>query len=138
MIALSSSQQQQQQQQAPFTVLADFVCTNSIQFSEWIDGFNMLLNKAPATDETRVLIQQLTEHECQLSLLGITANNIQVLNMENVEVPELPIDADFYYEADGSVRDGISALENFLNGGGEVKVKESLQSYDSDEEEPSK
>ncbi|KAJ3140857.1 hypothetical protein HK100_008732 [Physocladia obscura] len=135
MIALSSSQQQQQ---TPSTTLADFVCLNPIQFSEWIDGFNMLLNKAPATDETRELIHQLTEHELQLSLLGITANNIKVPNIENVEVPELPMDADFYYEADGSVRDGISALENLLNGGGGIKVKESLQSYDSDEEESSK
>ncbi|KAJ3385278.1 hypothetical protein HDU84_002382 [Entophlyctis sp. JEL0112] len=145
----------------PVTTLAQFACTHATQYSEWVDGFNMLLDRSIATQDTAALILQLTQHEMRLGLLGITGNGFvdavaaatggesssggdhSVGGRDDaaptdhddstvVEVPELPNNLAFFYQDSGA-----GGLQEGI-GGLEALLSElnakSLEGFDSDNE----
>ncbi|KAJ3071186.1 hypothetical protein HDU98_005703 [Podochytrium sp. JEL0797] len=123
------------------TTLADFCCANPTQYSEWVDGFCMLLDKNICTQETAVLILQLTQHELSLSLLSVVGNALEISDGV-AEVPEPPSNMDFYFDSDGrggeegedGLQEGVKGLKSLLTELNELKVKELLDLYDSEEE----
>ncbi|KAI9335471.1 ELMO/CED-12 family-domain-containing protein [Obelidium mucronatum] len=121
------------------TSLADFICSTTTQFSEWVDGFNMLLDRNICTQETAALILQLTENELKLSLLSVTGNALEIPagGGDLPELPDLPPmgPSDFYYDAEGGgLQEGISGLQSLMMELSELKVKELLEVYDSEDE----
>ncbi|ORY49129.1 hypothetical protein BCR33DRAFT_714183 [Rhizoclosmatium globosum] len=115
------------------TSLADFACANTTQYSEWVDGFNMLLDKNIGTKETAKLILELTDHEMKLSLLNITGNGLEIPLGAAPELPEYP-SMDFYYNEGGSLEEGISGLKTIVAELSQLRVKELLDVYESDED----
>jgi len=77
--------------------LADFICDNNTQFSEWVDGFNMLLDKNISNKITADLIGQLTEIGVKICLLDLTGEKVDIPGTVP-EVPEFPTVMKFYYD----------------------------------------
>src|SRR5438067_1249250 len=74
----------------PDTVLAEFIATDYIQFSEWTDGFNMLFDKNISSKDTAEFIHILTEIGVKVKLLDLSGEKVEI--PQNIEVPsKLPI-----------------------------------------------
>ncbi|KAJ3264966.1 hypothetical protein HDU77_007055 [Chytriomyces hyalinus] len=118
--------------------LADFVCHTKREYSEWIDAFNMLLDKNISTQETATLILQLTDLELKVALLGITGSGLSVPSVApelgDPPIPSVP----FYYRGggDGGSDDGREArmggLQSLVS---DMKVRELLDVYESGDDE---
>ncbi|CAG8820356.1 14372_t:CDS:2, partial [Gigaspora margarita] len=82
----------------PDTVLADFMSSDYVQFSEWTDGLNMLFDKNIGSRDTAEFIQILTEIGVKVKLLDLSGERVEI--PQSVEVPrELPVvDNGFYYD----------------------------------------
>ncbi|KAJ3117603.1 hypothetical protein HDU96_006201 [Phlyctochytrium bullatum] len=92
------------------TSLADFVCSSAVQYSEWTDGFNMLLDKNIANRETAEYIHQLTEVGVKLALLDLTGEGIDIPAF-TPELPELPNVWTYYYDENGGgLKEGLGGL----------------------------
>ncbi|KAJ3190735.1 hypothetical protein HK101_008431, partial [Irineochytrium annulatum] len=80
---------------------------NPIQFGEWTDGFNMLLDKNIANRETADFIHQLADVGVKLALLDLTGEGADV-PAAPPEIPELPTNWAFYYDEEGGgLREGL-------------------------------
>ncbi|KND04294.1 uncharacterized protein SPPG_00027 [Spizellomyces punctatus DAOM BR117] len=86
--------------------MADFVCSSAVQYSEWTDGFNMLLDKNIANRDTAEYIQQLTDVAVKLALLDLTGDGIDVAAVSTVDVPDLPTSSTFWYDDGAGVAGG--------------------------------
>src|SRR6266498_454883 len=62
----------------PDTVLADFMTTDNIQYSEWTDGFNMLFDKNISSNDTAEFIQVLTEIGVRVKLLDLSGEKVEI------------------------------------------------------------
>lgn len=98
-------QQQQQQQDLIFRIITtaedtsgntsdgviqiEIICLNPTQFSEWTDGFNMLLERPIQNKDTAEFVNSLSDLELRLHLLDIAAEGIE-LPKEDPVLPELP------------------------------------------------
>ncbi|KAI9141182.1 ELMO/CED-12 family-domain-containing protein [Paraphysoderma sedebokerense] len=82
---------------SPETSVADFICTNSTQFSEWTDGFNMLFDRSISNKDTAEFITSLTDVQVRLSLLDVMAERWEIPNAMP-EIPQFPSDVSFYYD----------------------------------------
>ncbi|CAG8526137.1 1084_t:CDS:2 [Racocetra fulgida] len=82
----------------PDTVLADFMASDYVQFSEWTDGLNMLFDKNIGSRDTAEFIQILTEIGVKVKLLDLSGERVEI--PQSVEVPrELPVvENGFYYD----------------------------------------
>ncbi|KAJ3097778.1 hypothetical protein HDU97_004558 [Phlyctochytrium planicorne] len=90
--------------------LADFVCSNSVQYAEWTDGFNMLLDKNIANRETAEYIRQLTEVGVKLALLDLTGEGVDIPTFAP-DVPESPSVWSYHYDEEGGgLREGLGGL----------------------------
>ncbi|KAI8853219.1 hypothetical protein BC829DRAFT_414020 [Chytridium lagenaria] len=90
--------------------LADFVCSSPVQYAEWTDGFNMLLDKNIANRETAEYIHQLTEVGVKLALLDLTGEGVDV-PLFAPELPETPALWTFHYDEEGGgLREGLGGL----------------------------
>ncbi|CAG8749019.1 1632_t:CDS:2, partial [Racocetra persica] len=70
----------------PDTVLADFVASDYVQFSEWTDGLNMLFDKNIGSRDTA----EFTEIGVKVKLLDLSGERVEI--PQSVEVPrELPV-----------------------------------------------
>ncbi|KAI8824188.1 ELMO/CED-12 family-domain-containing protein [Fimicolochytrium jonesii] len=85
--------------------MADFICSTQVQYSEWTDGFNMLLDKNIVNRDTADYIAALTDVAVTLALLDLTGENIDVVAAateteagSELEYPTGP----FYYDDGGS------------------------------------
>ncbi|TPX57439.1 hypothetical protein PhCBS80983_g03831 [Powellomyces hirtus] len=86
--------------------MADFICATSTQYSEWTDGFNMLLDKNISNRDTAEYIRMLTEVAVTLALLDVTGESIDVVSAAaeidgagmELNVPTAP----FWYDDGGS------------------------------------
>ncbi|KAJ3219608.1 hypothetical protein HDU67_000096 [Dinochytrium kinnereticum] len=92
------------------TSLADFVCSSPVQYSEWTDGFNMLLDKNIANRETAEYIHQLTEVGVKLALLDLTGEGVDIPQFAP-DLPEAPGGWSFHYDEEGGgLREGLGGL----------------------------
>ncbi|KAJ3279070.1 hypothetical protein HK104_001797 [Borealophlyctis nickersoniae] len=94
--------------------LADFACASAVQYSEWLDGFNMLLDKNIANKDTAEYIQALTDVGVKLALLDLTGEGIDVVSAGMIgagDVPELP-KISFWYD------DGVGGIGGAPEGSG--------------------
>ncbi|PWN49241.1 hypothetical protein IE53DRAFT_155849 [Violaceomyces palustris] len=82
---------------APDLSLADLVALNQSQFSEWVDGFNMLRGEGGlvSTKETADFIQILTEVGIKIKLLDLTGEQIDIPT--SIPPPSLPSTTDFFF-----------------------------------------
>lgn len=80
-----------------YGTLADFICDSQSKFSEWIDGFNMLLDRNIATRDTGELVRQFHDIHLKVALLDLTAGRIEVPD-QIPEPCELPGDLNFFYK----------------------------------------
>ncbi|KAJ3020138.1 hypothetical protein HKX48_001244 [Thoreauomyces humboldtii] len=60
--------------------MADFICSTPTQYSEWTDGFNMLLDKNISNRDTAEYIRILTEVAVTLAMLDITGEGVDVVS----------------------------------------------------------
>ncbi|KAJ3179798.1 hypothetical protein HDU87_002366 [Geranomyces variabilis] len=60
--------------------MADFCCATSTQYSEWTDGFNMLLDKNIANRDTAEYIRMLTDVAVTIALLDLTGEGVDVVS----------------------------------------------------------
>ncbi|KAJ3365787.1 hypothetical protein GGF32_008185 [Allomyces javanicus] len=81
---------------ADLVSIMDLVCMTPTQYSEWTDGFNLLLNKGITNKDTAEFVQALTEIQLRIRLLDITADRIPLC--QPAEMPPLPPDVSFFYE----------------------------------------
>ncbi|KAJ3415709.1 hypothetical protein HDV05_004387 [Chytridiales sp. JEL 0842] len=97
---------------ATSTSLADFACLTAVQYAEWTDGFNMLLDKNIANRETADYILQLTEIGVKLSLLDLTGEGVEVPAVPP-EIPEVPATWTFHYDEEGGgLKEGLGGLSS--------------------------
>jgi engulfment/cell motility protein 1 len=75
----------------------DFICDSVVKYSEWIDGFNMFLDKNISSKSTAKYIQQLTDINLKLCLLELGSERIDIPVIPP-EIPSLPTDYQFFYE----------------------------------------
>ncbi|KAJ3226478.1 hypothetical protein HK099_004788 [Clydaea vesicula] len=75
-------------------ILSSFQCKSEEELSEWVDGFNFLLEKSVTTRHTVQYIQDLTDIAVRLSLLDLTGEGTELPNL-TLEVPELPANLEF-------------------------------------------
>ncbi|KAJ3035476.1 hypothetical protein HDV00_003725 [Rhizophlyctis rosea] len=78
------------------TSLADFACPNETAFSEWTDGFNMLLGRGIGNKDTAEFVRELTDVGVKLSLSDITGEGVDLF------VGEVPRVAGGFWFDDGS------------------------------------
>ncbi|KAJ3340654.1 hypothetical protein HDU93_006511 [Gonapodya sp. JEL0774] len=136
---------------ADISTLADFFCESPTQLAEWVDGFGMLFERNMSSKETSSFVQQLADTGVKLALLDLTGDKVDIPSTEP-DVPELPVDVDFYYQsatqqrAVTDVKDQVmkevlrAGIGAALLGGGKPKLrpvsvpgekKEELQDGDS-------
>ncbi|KAG8960007.1 hypothetical protein FRC03_007201 [Tulasnella sp. 419] len=75
--------------------LADLVAENSTCFSDWIDGFNMLLGDHFTTKETAEFVQALTEIGLKIKLLDLSGERVEI--PDSLPLPPLPLNTDFFF-----------------------------------------
>ncbi|CAI2177420.1 17101_t:CDS:10, partial [Funneliformis geosporum] len=89
-ISLSSQDLSFSLMSGPDTILADFIATDHLQYSEWTDGFNMLFDKNIGSKDTAEFIHVLTEIGVKVKLLDLSGEKVEI--PQNIEVPsDLPI-----------------------------------------------
>ncbi|KAJ3120690.1 hypothetical protein HK098_004410 [Nowakowskiella sp. JEL0407] len=126
-----------------FTSLMDFVCTSPTQYSEWTDGFNMLLDQNITSDETAAYIQELTDMRLKVALLDITAYGIEIPSM--IKLPEDVsglVDGQFWYDGEYNANgdeDGWTGKEEYKlsvvsddNGADDLNVESAEEDADDD------
>ncbi|KAI9101660.1 ELMO/CED-12 family-domain-containing protein [Phlyctochytrium arcticum] len=86
--------------------MADFACSSAIQYTEWTDGFNMVLDKNIANRDTAELIQQLTDIDIKLALLDLTGEGVDIGMASILDAPDLPAAANYWYD-DGAGSGGL-------------------------------
>jgi engulfment/cell motility protein 1 len=59
-------------------VIAEFKCSSSALFSEWTDGFSLLLDKGITSKDTAEYIHSLTEIGVKVKLLQIAGDRVEV------------------------------------------------------------
>ncbi|CAG8487653.1 7139_t:CDS:10 [Funneliformis mosseae] len=70
----------------PDTILADFIATDFLQYSEWTDGFNMLFDKNIGSKDTAEFIHVLTEIGVKVKLLDLSGEKVEI--PQNIEIPK--------------------------------------------------
>ncbi|EPQ28461.1 uncharacterized protein PFL1_03764 [Pseudozyma flocculosa PF-1] len=82
---------------APDVSLADLQALNQSQYSEWIDGLNMLRGEGGvvSTKETAEYIQILTEIGVKVKLLDLTGEGIDIPT--SIPPPQLPTTTEFFF-----------------------------------------
>jgi engulfment/cell motility protein 1 len=101
----------------PDTVLTEFIARDYTQYSEWIDGLNMLFDKNISSKDTAEYIRILTEIGVKVKLLDLSGEKVEI--PQNVEVPnKLPIigtgGSGFYYD-DPLPREEKVKKKNYLS-----------------------
>ena len=80
-------------------VQIEIICVNPTQFSEWTDGFNLLLQRPIQNKDTAEFVNSLSDLELRLHLLDIAAEGIE-LPKEDPVMPELPpIGARYFHDS---------------------------------------
>src|SRR5689334_20532604 len=62
----------------PDTLLAEFIATSYIQYSEWTDGFNMSFDKNIGSKDTAEFIHILTEIGVKVKLLDLSGEKVEI------------------------------------------------------------
>ncbi|KAJ3317691.1 hypothetical protein HDU76_001085 [Blyttiomyces sp. JEL0837] len=124
------------------TSLADFACWSNVQYSEWTDGFNMLLDKNIANKDTADLIHQLTEVGVKLALLDLTGEGVDIPSSPP-DLPEVPSSWVFHFDEEGGgLKEGLGGLASLagammlgLSGFREAEEQEEDEGEQSDRED---
>ncbi|KAJ3052420.1 hypothetical protein HK097_006293 [Rhizophlyctis rosea] len=98
--------------------IADFAASSPTQFGEWLDGFNMLLERNIASKDTAEFVRMVTDVGVKLALLDITGEGVDLWGLGGVgfgglggggglEGWEVPREGRFWYDDGHSGRGGI-------------------------------
>lgn len=84
-------------------VIAEFRCSSAALFSEWTDGFSLLLDKGITSKDTAEYIHSLTEIGVKVKLLQIAGDRVEVPH-GGLEIPIVQngLGEGFWYQDDYS------------------------------------